>query len=282
LQAELMSQLFGTPPAGLPAHPLDCEVSDAGRHAVCRSAGAIYGFDRHTGTVTRIGLGTAPDISGDGQHVVFVRGGRMGDGTAAEIFVWSRATAALERVDGPDSGLSSDVQRLSGSLTPAISSDGRWIAFSSDAPGPPNNDAPRERGLFIRDRDRGTTTRVDVPLPDVEREAPGALAVSPDGRYVVATAWSTTQPEAPDFHVIRYDSRERTGRVLTAGQDAEPTRRRLAVADTGHVALALRAPTGRASWRSPVPVPRSQYFVGMARRSRSVARHSRSRPTGDG
>jgi hypothetical protein len=48
------------------------------------------------------------------------------------------------------------------SSTPALSADGRFIAFDSDAPDLVPGDTNGERDVFVRDRLTGTTTRVSV------------------------------------------------------------------------------------------------------------------------
>lgn len=72
------------------------------------------------------------------------------------------------------------------SLAPAISKDGRYVAFYSDASNLVSGDTNRARDVFVHDRQTGQTTRVSVDQSGAQANGESfAPAISGDGRYVV-------------------------------------------------------------------------------------------------
>ena len=125
-------------------------------------------------------------ISADGRYVAFTSYASNlvpGDtnGYNDDVFVHDRQTGATERVSVDSAGNEGN----SASANPAISADGRYVAFASQAsnlvPGDTNDDID----VFVRDRQTGTTTRVSVDSAGNEgnwwSQHP---AISSDGRYV--------------------------------------------------------------------------------------------------
>src|SRR2546425_410496 len=79
-----------------------------------------------------------------------------------------------------------DVQANGHSVAPAISEDGRFVAFYSDATNLVADDTNRARDVFVYDRPTGETTRVSVASDGTEANGDSfAPAISRDGRYVV-------------------------------------------------------------------------------------------------
>ena len=72
------------------------------------------------------------------------------------------------------------------SRDPAISSDGRYVAFGSDASNLVPGDTNESRDVFVRDRKLGTTRRVSVSSTETQGNSVsfGLPAISSDGRYV--------------------------------------------------------------------------------------------------
>jgi Tol biopolymer transport system component len=71
------------------------------------------------------------------------------------------------------------------SFVPALSADGRYAAFYSDASNLVSGDANSARDVFVRDLQTGQTTRVSVSSAGAEANGDSfAPAVSSDGRYV--------------------------------------------------------------------------------------------------
>ena len=80
-------------------------------------------------------------------------------------------------------------QANGGSSSPAISADGRFVAFYSDASNLLNGDTNGCGDIFVHDRQTGQTTRVSVSSSGVEENAPPpndyfVVSISGDGRYV--------------------------------------------------------------------------------------------------
>lgn len=154
----------------------------------------VFVHDRLTGITERASISSASEqgnsasftdvgaaISADGRYVIFesyasnlVPNDTNGD---IDVFIHDRQTRTTERVSVSSSGEQAD----SGSIYPAISADGRCIAFASGA----SNLVPNSKvgGLYIRDRATGITELVSVS----NTGAPGSgfnPSVSADGRFV--------------------------------------------------------------------------------------------------
>lgn len=107
------------------------------------------------------------------------------------------AAAAAALLTLPASGASSDPtvrvsvatgggQSNGQSLSPAISKDGRFVAFYSSASNLVSGDTNRARDVFVRDRQTNETTRVSVATDGSQANGESfAPAISGDGRYVV-------------------------------------------------------------------------------------------------
>ncbi len=155
----------------------------------------IFVRDRVSGVTTRVSVSSAgaqgngpsfaPSISGDGRYVAFesdasnlVEGATNG---RADVFVHDRVTGQTERVSVSFTG----DEGQGHSRAPAISEDGRLVAFQSFAPNLVPDDRNRETDIFLRDRNTAETTRVSVSSTGEEANRPSfAPSTSGDGRYV--------------------------------------------------------------------------------------------------
>ncbi len=144
-----------------------------------------------------IGHGVA--ISVDGRFLAFscqnlVSGvTRYGD----EICLRDRSTGKTSQVDVALDG--SEADDLSASWRPAISADGRYVAFVSEASDLVLGDTGfRSADIFVRDRQTGQTTRVSVASSgkeaDDESDSP---AISADGRYIAFVSDADNLVPAP-------------------------------------------------------------------------------------
>jgi RHS repeat-associated protein len=156
----------------------------------------IFVRDLLSGETTRVSVsgggaqanGASGDaaISADGRYVAFsslatnlVTGDTNGD---RDVFVHDRAMGATERV----SVSSAETQADDASVDPAISADGRWLAFASDATNLVSGDANDDDDIFLRDRSAGTTTRASVSSAGAEaNEASELPAISDDGGILI-------------------------------------------------------------------------------------------------
>ena len=128
-----------------------------------------------------------PAISSDGRYVVFYsEASNLVPGDTndnADLFVRDRKLGTTGRVS-----VSSAETQGNGAveLGPAISSDGRYVAFSSPASNLVPGDTNDRLDVFVRDRRLGTTRRVSVSSTETQGNANVDFgpAISSRGRYV--------------------------------------------------------------------------------------------------
>lgn len=147
---------------------------------------------------------TSPAITPDGQSVAFSSwedGLVPGDtNNSFDTFVRDRVTGALERVSLSDAGAQDD----DWSLGPAISSDGRLIAFQSLAKNLVGGDNNVDFDVFVRDRAAGTTVRASVRTDGTEGGlslASFGAAMSADGSAVAFASEADLVPGDTGFPV---------------------------------------------------------------------------------
>jgi len=170
----------------------------------------VFVHDTVTGTTTRVSVSSAgdegvggpsfaPAISADGRYVAFHSGAGnlVPDDTNYnfDIFVHDTVSGTTSRVSVSSTG---DEAVNGGSFDPAISGDGRYVAFSSRADNLVAGDTNEEWDIFLRDTVNGTTTRVNRNQSVSSHEP----AISADGRYV---AFRTLSPLVPADSNGRYD-----------------------------------------------------------------------------
>jgi len=98
-----------------------------------------------------------------------------------DVFVHDRNTGTTERVSIASDGTQGDDE----SFSPAISSDGRYVAFQSDATNLVPNDTNNRSDIFVRDRQTGTTGRVSVASDGTRGNGDSiSPAISSNGRFV--------------------------------------------------------------------------------------------------
>src|SRR4051794_5328017 len=165
--------------------------------------GDIFVRNRKTGTTKRISVGpngvqgngesAFPAISADGRFVAFwssasnlVPGDTNG---AGDIFVRDRKLDTTERVSvGPKGRQANDE-----SFVPAISADGRFVAFISAASNLVPGDTNRASDIFVRDRKLGTTERVSLSSDGLQGNSDSfwTPSLSANGRFVAFTSTAT-------------------------------------------------------------------------------------------
>ncbi len=181
-------------------------VSDDGRFVAFASSNSsnlapgapsgVFVRDRQTSSTRFIANGGFPEISGDGRFVAFQSDTTdlVPDDTndATDIFVYDMQTAQMERVSVDSSGdQATNADPLLGgwlasSFFPAISSDGRYVAFSSNASDLVADDANSMADIFVHNRETGQTVRVSVDGTGHEPDGSsyGTPSISGDGRFV--------------------------------------------------------------------------------------------------
>jgi Tol biopolymer transport system component len=140
-----------------------------------------------------IGWGSyAPSVSADGRLVAFGSGSSNlvpGDTNGAwDVFVRDRVTGVTERVSVSSSGM----QGMEGSYGPAISADGRFVAFWSEAPNLVSSDFNGRRDVFLRDRQAGSTIRLSTDSGGVEADDDSLrVSISANGQCVAFESLAT-------------------------------------------------------------------------------------------
>jgi uncharacterized repeat protein (TIGR01451 family) len=166
--------------------------------------------------------GDAPVISADGNFVAFrsFSDTLVSDGNpnfTSHIYVFDRLTQAIERVDVDSNGVIGDGQ----ANNLAISGDGRYVAFDTDAdnlaPGPGD-----QHGIdvFVRDRVAGTTEGISTVGDSGTFEGESALSsITPDGRFVAFSSTDATlgPADATAFvsDVFVFDRQTRTVQLVS-------------------------------------------------------------------
>jgi hypothetical protein len=161
----------------------------------------VLAFDRLTHATEMISVDSAgnaandtsgdADVSADGRFVAFDSSATNLDPAdtngQSDVFVRDRRLGTTERISFTSLG-----QQANGpSYCPAISGDGRFVAFMSYATNMVPGDINHDPDIFLRDRQLGTTELVSVGLSgqanwDTVFHAP---SISADGRFV-AFEWS--------------------------------------------------------------------------------------------
>ncbi len=155
----------------------------------------VFVFDRVADAIERVSVAsdgteavvptTDFALSADGQVVAFSSEAMNlvpGDtNSVLDVFVFDRASHTTERVSVASDG----AQGIGNSFTPALSADGRFVAFSSDSWNLVPGDNNGLVHVFVFDRDSDTIERVSVAGDGTQANSDGYLPrLSADGRYV--------------------------------------------------------------------------------------------------
>lgn len=135
-----------------------------------------------------------PDISHDGRHIAFVSyASNLVPADANpinDVFVHDRVTRRTERVSIASDGTEAGNTGLSSSWAPSISSDGRYVAFSSSASNLVPGDTNGIGDFFVHDRATGWTERVSIATDGSQMSSNNSSAAPSvgDGGFVAFTA----------------------------------------------------------------------------------------------
>jgi Tol biopolymer transport system component len=175
---------------------------------------SVFVRDLKAGTTTRVGGAGDPEgfepaatLSADGRFVAYpsaAAGLVPGDtNNAVDVFVFDRQAGTTERVSVGPGGAQGDRP----STAPAISADGRFVAFQSAAANLIPTDTNHRTDVFIRDRRLGSTTRVSLGPSSVQGDQPSTgPQISANGRFVAFESLATNlvpgdTNSAPDVFV---------------------------------------------------------------------------------
>lgn len=158
-----------------------------------RSSGVTSRLSMSTGGSQGNGLSASPSISADGRYIAFVSAASnlvSGDSNAVnDVFVRDSVAGTTARVSLTNGGAQANGE----STQPAISGNGRYVAFASMADNIVLGDTNLGADVFVRDLVAGTTTRVSVSTQGVQGlgGGSGTPSLSTDGRYVAFASSAT-------------------------------------------------------------------------------------------
>ena len=231
-------------------YSFDPDISDDGRYVAFFSEATnlsvkpdrngsndVFVYDRNERLTNRVSVNSdgkegngdsyQPSISGTGRYVAFTSRARnlvpKDRNSAADVFVYDTEKHRTTRVSVASSGQqANDISR-----SPAISSDGRYVAFVSNATNLVEDDTNAAEDVFVHDMKTGRTTVVSVSSDgtmgngDVVTEDQQAISISPNGAMVAFVSNATNLVEgdtnnAPDTFVHN----RRTGETTRVGRQS--------------------------------------------------------------
>jgi Tol biopolymer transport system component len=179
------------------------ELSENGRYAVIDAGGDVFRYDLTKHKLLKLTAGanswcSGGVISAGGRYVAFESNAsnlvRRDTNKLPDVFVRDVRTGKTTRVSVTSGGKQGTGKRYSnGSNAPAISADGRYVAFHSDMRDLVRRDTNGVFDIFVHDRVTGKTQRVSVSSAgrQANQESLGGASFSPDGRYVAFTSLAT-------------------------------------------------------------------------------------------
>lgn len=199
----------------------------------------VFVKDIVTGTTTRVSTSSSgeeasndsdlPSISADGRTIAFSSSAKnlVPNDTNGfpDIFVKDLATGTTKLVSVSSAGVQAD----NGSTAPALSGDGRYVAYVSRAANLAPNDSNDNYDVFVTDLQTMTTTRVSTDASggqgnEASGQQPGRPSISANGRYVAF--WSTASNLVPGDDNNRPDifvKDTQTGRIALVSVNAAGT-----------------------------------------------------------
>jgi hypothetical protein len=169
----------------------------------------VFLHDRQTGETLRVSVNSlgnqatgggshGPRISGNNQFIAFSSGATnlvTGDTNGqTDIFVHDLVAGTTERISVDSSGTQT-TGTFTGTSDPAISFDGRYVAYESVAANLVPGDTNGERDIFLRDRVNNTTERVSIDSAGNQANLFSENCdISKDGRFVSFSTASILSP----------------------------------------------------------------------------------------
>lgn len=186
----------------------------------------IYVHDCQLGAITRVSVasdateanGRSHDatISADGRFVAFASeaSNLVADDTNGftDIFVHDRQTGITTRVSVASDGSEAN----DSSHRPALSADGRYVVFHSDASNLVADDTNAARDVFVHDRTTGLTERVSIGSNgDEANDRSFGASISDDGNLVAFASYASNLTEDPPTGNIETYVHNRTTGLTT-------------------------------------------------------------------
>jgi Tol biopolymer transport system component len=204
-----IASLLARAAAASPQHPLECvSVSSTGESA---DDDSYY-----------------PSISADGRYVAFSSDATNlvpGDSNGvSDVFRKDRLSGEVVRVSVGPGGVQADDESYTSYAT-AISADGRYIVFASEATNLVPGDTNGFEDVFVRDVVAGTTMRVSVGPGGVEADGLSQIAsISADGNRVAFQSWATNllAQRSHPLHVYVHDVAAGVNLLASVSASGEP------------------------------------------------------------
>ncbi len=157
-----------------------------------RTAGTTTRVSKSTGGAQSDGASAAAAISGDGRYVAFhstgtnLVSGDLDDNT--EVFLHDLSNGQTTRVALSSTGAVGN----SNSSAPALSYDGRYVAFGSQSDNLVTGDTNALRDVFVFDRQAATTVRVSVSALGAQSDGASRYpSISGDGSAIAFDSAAT-------------------------------------------------------------------------------------------
>jgi Tol biopolymer transport system component len=156
----------------------------------------LFLYDRTSDTTTSVwahnfGGGFAATLSDNGRYLAFASSDSVvpEDGNdRTDVYVYEVSSGLMNRVSVDSTGGEGNLA----SSSPSISSDGRLVAFWSDATNLVSGDTNNYADVFVHDRLTGTTTRVSVDSSGAEANGSSLWpSISSDGSAVGFQSYGT-------------------------------------------------------------------------------------------
>jgi len=234
----------GTPANGDSHWPA---ISGDGRYVAFSSAASnlvpgdtgyrdIFVHDRSTGVTERVSVasdGTPanadsdhPSISLDGRYVIFQSDANNlvpnDTNQTTDVFLRDRTLGTTERLSVASNGTQGNAASYLPELATAISADGRYVVFESEASNLVAGDTNGQRDIFLRDRLANTTTRI-MGTGGVQPQGESCEAsISASGRYIVFRSWANNLvPSDPNWYedIFLYDRITQAMELESVGSD---------------------------------------------------------------
>jgi len=186
----------------------------------------IFVYDRQTRQIRRIsidGNGTEgdfvsffPAISSDGHYIAYQSDAtnlvENDDNRTTDIFLHELKTGITELISADSNGQ----QGNSTSSEPAISANGQYIAFYSNATNLVKKDTNRNLDVFVHDRETGETARVSVTSEGLQANGTSfGATISAEGDHIAFSSNAT--------NLVKNDNNETTDIFIHNRQTGETT-----------------------------------------------------------
>lgn len=195
------------------AHSSETAISENGRYVAFISAATTLaeeetgGFanafyhDRETGATTLVSIGESGSANGDSFDVAMSSDGRYvafasyagnlisgDDNFSSDVFVWDAVSNQLSLVSANPGGTPGGGD----SSEPTLSTDGRFIAFTSRAPDLVSGDDNWAADVFVCDMETRSTTRASLTTDEAQANGDSREpSISGDGSLVAFTSDAT-------------------------------------------------------------------------------------------